>query len=84
MDKVSYKELNADLARHLDAVADTGAPLVVKRKKKKAVVVMPLDEFESWQETAYLLASPGNARELRESIAQVSGGRLITKAGDLG
>jgi len=84
MDKVSYKELHADLARHLDAVADTGARLVVKRGKKKAVVVMPLDEFESWQETAYLLSSPANAKELRESIVQVSGGRLITKAGDLG
>jgi len=78
MDKVSYKDLHADLARHLDAVADTGARLVVKRGKKKAVVVMPLDEFRGWQETAYLLSTPANAKELRESIAQVSGGRTVS------
>jgi antitoxin YefM len=83
MDAISYKELNADLARHLDDVVERGTPLVVKRGAKKSVVVMPLDEFRSWKETAYLLSTPANARSLLESIAQVTGGKLLTKDGEL-
>jgi PHD/YefM family antitoxin component YafN of YafNO toxin-antitoxin module len=44
---------------------------------------MPLDEFRSWKETAYLLSTPANARSLLESIAQVAGGKLLTKDGEL-
>jgi antitoxin YefM len=34
------------------------------------VVLMPLEEFNSWKETLYLLASPANVALLRRSIAE--------------
>jgi antitoxin YefM len=82
MESISYKELNANLSQHLDAVVETGAPLVVKRARKKSVVLMPLDEFRSWQETAHLLSTPANAAALRESISQVRPGGVSAKDGD--
>lgn len=42
--------------------------------KGEQVVVMPLDEFNSWKETLYFLANPANAAHLRRSIAEVEAG----------
>jgi antitoxin YefM len=43
------------------------------------VVIMPLDEFNSWKETLYLLASPENAAHLRRSIAEANSGQALRK-----
>jgi antitoxin YefM len=36
---------------------------------------MPLDEFNSWKETLYLLSNPANAAHLRRSIAEAKAGK---------
>ena len=33
-------------------------------------VLMSADDFESWQETVYLLRSPENARRMMEAVAR--------------
>ena len=43
--------------------------------KAKEPYSMSLDEFNSWQETLYLLSNPANAEHLRESIAQADWGK---------
>ena len=35
---------------------------------------MPLDEFNSWKETLYLLGNPANAAHLRRSVAEAESG----------
>lgn len=45
-------------------------PTVLETDSGKSVVVMPLDEFTGWQETAYLLSNPANAAQLRKSILE--------------
>ena len=47
--------------------------------KGEQVVLMPLDEFNSWKETLYLLASPNNAAHLRRSIAEAKSGQAEIK-----
>jgi antitoxin YefM len=32
--------------------------------------MLSMDEFNAWQETAYLLSNPANAARLRKSIAE--------------
>ena len=39
------------------------------------VVLVPLDEYNSWKETLYLLSNPANAEHLRRSIAEAEAGR---------
>jgi len=39
------------------------------------VVLVPFDEYNSWQETNYLLSNPANADHLRRSIAQAKAGK---------
>lgn len=72
---VSFTELRANLSKHLDKVEEDHDELIVTRKGREPVVVMSMADFESWKETLYLLASPANAKMLRESIAEINAGK---------
>lgn len=43
--------------------------------KKGSAVLMSLDEYEAWQETAYLFRSPANARRLLDAMDALDAGR---------
>lgn len=51
---------------------------LMPKQKEEHVVMMSLADFDSWQETVYLLSSPKNAQHLMESIAQLKAGRVRT------
>jgi len=40
---------------------------------------MPLDEFDSWRETMYLLSNPANAEHIRQSISELQTGKAKEK-----
>ena len=40
------------------------------RSKAGDAVLMSADDYDSWQETVYLLRSPENARRLMEAVAR--------------
>jgi antitoxin YefM len=66
------QEFEAVVARVL---ADA-EPTVVNTPGGESVVVVPLGDFEAWQETAYLLRTPANAAHLRASIAEADAGKV--------
>lgn len=71
----------ADQRQNLDdliteVVADAEPTLLSNRKGQHAVL-LSLDEFNSWQETLYLLSSPANAAHLRRSIAEAEAGEIV-------
>jgi antitoxin YefM len=46
-------------------------------------VLMSADDYDSWQETVYLLRSPKNARRLMEAVARDKAGQsAFTKSID--
>ena len=69
MDFVSYTDFRKDVDKFLDKVNDDKSPLLITRQNSKAVVLMSLKEFNSYEETLYLLSSSKNAERLRRSIA---------------
>ncbi len=75
MKTVSYTALRGNLARALDEVNEDREPIVITRRKGAPAVLLALDEYESLEETAYLLRNPANARHLRRGIAQVKAGK---------
>jgi antitoxin YefM len=77
MDHVSYTDLRQNLKKHLDKVCDDRAPLVVTRRNAAAVVVLSLADYESLEETLYLLSDPANAEHLRKSMAQAEAGDFV-------
>ncbi len=48
-------------------------------EKDDQIVVVPLDEYNSWKETLYLLSNPTNAEHLRRSIAEANTGKVEEK-----
>ena len=50
-------------------------PVIITKKNDMSVVMISLEDYESLQETAYLLRSPKNARRLLESIAELEEGK---------
>lgn len=78
MDTISYSAFRAQLARALDRVNNNHKPLLVTRQNGKPAVVMSLEDFNSYQETAYLMSSPQNSQRLSESIAQIESANVVT------
>ena len=70
----------AEARRNLDAlvqrVMDDSEPAIVLTESGEQVVLMPLDDFNAWTETHYLLSSPANAAHLGKSIAEAESGRI--------
>jgi antitoxin YefM len=75
MQAITLKDAKRNLPRLVEQVLADAEPRIVVTDKGEQVVLMPLDEFNSWKETLYLLASPTNARHLRRSIAQAESGQ---------
>lgn len=71
----SYTEFRKNLAAMIDQVNDDHVPLLVTRDGgKRPAVLMALDDFASYEETAYLLSSPKNAERLMEAIREADAG----------
>ncbi len=79
MKTLSSTELRANLSAVMDQVNDDHEPVIVTRAKGRPVVVLSLEDYAAMDETAYLLASPENARRLRESIRQLKAGEVVVR-----
>ena len=79
METINYSAFRARLASALDKVNEDQKPLLITRQNGKPAVLMSLDEFHACRETAWLMASPGNAARLTESIAQIDAGEIVGK-----
>jgi antitoxin YefM len=79
MKTMSSTELRASLSAVMDQVNDDHEPVIVTRAKGRPVVMVSLEDWASMDETAYLLASPANARQLREAIEELNAGRGVPR-----
>jgi len=79
MKAISYTAARENLASTMDQVCEDHDPVVITRKRDQAVVMISLEDFQSLEETAYLLRSPANAKRLAESVAQLKKGKIVKK-----
>ncbi len=70
MESLPYSVVRANMAKTMDKVCESRKPLVITRKGGGAVVLMALEDYESMEETLYLMSSPANAQRLNEAIAE--------------
>ena len=80
MKAIIYTAARENLASTMDWVCVDHGPVIITRNRDQAVVMMSLEDYESLQETAYLLRSPANARRLLESISELKGSAGVTKS----
>jgi antitoxin YefM len=74
---VSYTELRKKLKAVCDQVCDQHEPLLIRRRRGGDVVLVAKEDYESLEETAYLLSSPENARRLFEALRRHSEDRTV-------
>ena len=75
MKTMSYTESRARYADVLDSVTNDREAVVITRAGHEPVVIVSLEDYESLQETAYLMRSPANARRLLDAMERLEAGR---------
>ena len=80
MNTISYSAFRSNLANTLNKVNEDHAPVIITRQNGQPAVVMSLEDFRSYEETAYLMASPKNAERLNQAIYEIEEGQLIQHA----
>ena len=72
--------LGSLVAKTMEKVCDDHEPIIITRNSEAAVVMLSLEDYESLEETTYLLRSPKNLKRLIESICQLEDGKGLEKA----
>jgi antitoxin YefM len=80
MTAITYTAARENLASTMDQVCADHDPVIITRNRDQAVVMLSLEDYESLQETSYLLRSPANARRLLSSIDSLNKGKKVTKS----
>jgi antitoxin YefM len=62
-----------NLLRLIQQVNDDHAPVEITSKRGNAVL-MSAEDYDAWQETAYLFRSPANARRLLDAVTALENG----------
>ena len=75
MKTVNYSEARQNFSTLMNETVDDRAPILITRQKGVPCVLMSLNEYESLEETAYLLRSPANARHLQDAIDELNAGK---------
>jgi len=79
METMSYSAFRSQLARTLDKVNDDHRPVLITRQNGKPAVVISLEDYHAYEETAYLMASPVNAERLNQAITEVEAGKIFQR-----
>jgi len=75
MEITTYSNFRMNLKSFMDKVLKTRAPLFVTRAKGEDVVVLSKEEYESMEETLYLLSSSKNAERVAQGIKEFEEGK---------
>ena len=75
MNVLTYCEARASFKNTMENVCLHHDPTIITRQRGEHVVMMSLADYNSMEETMYLLSRPKNAERLMRSIAQVKAGK---------
>jgi antitoxin YefM len=74
MEIISTSEARATFKAVMDRVVADKAPIGISRQRGEGVVMIAQSEWDSIEETLYLLSSPKNAERLLEAIRGLDAG----------
>ncbi|HWL36464.1 MAG TPA: type II toxin-antitoxin system Phd/YefM family antitoxin [Frankiaceae bacterium] len=77
---VPVREFRQDLAHLLDEVADRREHVVVTRHGRPAAVLIPVDEYDSLEETAEILFDPDDVRAVAQGLAELDRDEVVSLA----
>ncbi len=79
MNAISYTAARENLASTMDKVCADHSPVIITRNRDQSVVMLSLEDYESLEETAYLMRSPANAKRLLEGIEALESGQGLVR-----
>ena len=72
MEKVSYSYTRENLSNILNQIIDNSETYCIERKNGNQIVMIGKNDYDSLLETAYLLKSPNNAKELHKALNEAN------------
>lgn len=81
MRTINYSEFRSNLKANLDQVSDDHEILILHRSAGRSVVIMSIDEYNSFKETQYLLGTSANREKLEQAITDVEKGEVMDYPG---
>jgi antitoxin YefM len=79
MQVVSMTEARNNFKAIFDSVYYDNEEVIIHRKNRENVVMIPLDEYNSLKETDYLLRNPKNREVLLRSLKDARNGKVFQK-----
>ena len=74
MNTTTINSAKQNLENLIRQVENDAEPILIMLDEDRKAVLMSEREFNSWQETIYLLSNPANAEHLRKSLAEADSG----------
>lgn len=78
MISTTLSDFRSDIKHYADEVIDNYETIIINRGKDKGLVVISLQEFNSWRETMYLMSTKANRDALDKSIHQLNEGKTVS------
>lgn len=73
---ISYTEARNQLAGLMETATRDRVPITITRNGEGMVVLLAAGEYAAMEETLHLLSTPGNARRMRQGLADFAAGNL--------
>ena len=74
MHTTTISSAKQNLENLIRQVENDAEPVLIMVDEESKAVLISEREFNSWQETIYLLSNPANAERLRKSLAEADAG----------
>jgi antitoxin YefM len=71
MEAIKYRQARQNFTATMNKVCDDHMPIILTRQKEKPVVMISLEDYNSIQETLYLMKSPNNHMHLPRGMENV-------------
>ena len=77
----NVSEFRKNLKHYIDSVAANNDTLIVNANGK-SVVVISLEDYNSIEETEYLLSTPANKKMMYKALEEINSGKIIGKTSE--
>jgi len=77
MEIISYTKARNNFCDVMNKVCQNHIPITIYRQESQPVVLMSLDDYNSIEETMYLMSTPNNLKNLLQSIEEIKQDKVV-------